>query len=102
MPKNFSTESLIEWAAHWVPDNNRARFAEALSQELARSFEPYRLLVRFLREIPPQHIPPDLYEAAQRETADMVCRNCGNVVDNGDHYFRDGESGERNHWICAP
>ena len=31
---NLSTESLIEWAAHWVPENNRARFAEALASEL--------------------------------------------------------------------
>lgn len=34
--RNLSSESLVEWASHWVPENNRARFAEALASELRR------------------------------------------------------------------
>lgn len=31
----LSRESLIEWAAHWVPADTRQRFTEALTSELA-------------------------------------------------------------------
>lgn len=30
----LSTKSLIEWAAVWVPERDRARFSEALANEL--------------------------------------------------------------------
>lgn len=32
---NLSPQSLVEWASAWVPESNRARFADALKRELA-------------------------------------------------------------------
>lgn len=35
MSENLSPQSIVEWASEWVPEANRARFAEALKRELA-------------------------------------------------------------------
>ena len=37
---NLTPESIVEWASNWVPEANRARFAEALAQELRALTEP--------------------------------------------------------------